>query len=44
MLKIWAGRMTLDREKKEDGVGGKGSVSPNGGGEMAPISRRSRNI
>lgn len=24
--------MTLDREKKEDGLGGKGSVSPNGGG------------
>ena len=44
MLKIWAGRTTLDREKKEDGPGGKGSDSPNGGGEMVPISRRSRNI
>ena len=38
MLKIWAGQTTLDREKKEDGLGGKGSVSPNGGGEMVPIS------
>ena len=44
MLKIWAGRTTLDREKKENGLGGKGSVSPNGGGEMVPISRRSRKI
>ena len=44
MLKIWASRTTLDRQKKEDGLGGKGSDSPNGGGEMVPISRRSRNI
>ena len=44
MLKIWADQTTLDREKKEDGLGGKGSVSPNGGGEMVPISRRSRNV
>ena len=44
MLKIWAGRTTLDRQNKEDGLGGKGSDSPNGGGEMVPISRRSRNI
>ena len=28
MLKIWAGRTTLDRPKKEDGLGGKGSDSP----------------
>ena len=28
MLKIWAGRTTLDRQKNEDGLGGKGSDSP----------------
>ena len=38
MPKIWVGRTTLDGEKTEDGLSGKGSVSPNGGGEMVPIS------